>query len=303
MKKRVIISAVAAAAISFVSVAPATAYTEDGLALYIDARNTDSYDPTDPTVVNDISPSGYVGQLVGAVTLDGDNGKWDFTGGGPGSSDINMGVVDFDFTNGMTIEWVSDFGSMDQWERIIDFGDGPHSNNILIAREDNYDNLLLEVFNGGSSMGQVITANYDIVGGETAHWAVTLEADGTLHMFKDGVELAINVGGQIFADGAPYGGVPPTTVRNYGYIGRSLWNDPEFEGSMTFLRVYERALSPEEVAANFACDDATDATCAAAQSNGNGNGLASTGFDATFPVFASLAALALGVAVRRRTRS
>jgi LPXTG-motif cell wall-anchored protein len=196
----------------------------------------------------------------------------------------------------------ADFGTLNTWERIVDFGSFHETNNIVISRHADTGQLLLEVWNSGSAYGRLVTLDSSIVENEVAHWVVSMESDGTAHMFKNGVELVTNINGVNYDAGAPYSVLPETVVRNHGYVGRSLWGDPEFGGSMTYLRVYERALTPDEITANIACDDATDAACAAAQSGGSNGGseLASTGFDTTLPALAGLATLALGVAIRRR---
>ncbi|MFM6968341.1 MAG: hypothetical protein ACKOWN_05390, partial [Microbacteriaceae bacterium] len=84
------------------------------------------------------------------------------------------------------------------------------------------------------------------------------------------------------------------------YIGRSHWCDPGLDGSITYLRVYERALSADEVFDNYTYDDSTQAERdAAAQS---GSALASTGFDSVIPAMFGFAGLIAGIALRRIRR-
>lgn len=300
MVRRTILSTLAALAAVLFTLSPASAYTDDGMVLYIDARNTDSFDPGVPSIVRDISPTGLTGSIFGGVTFDASNGEWDFTGGGPASSHIDMGTINSDFTSGLTIEFVADFGASNAWERIIDWGNTLETNNIIVSRFSDSGQLMFEVWRGGSGQGRLVTYGQEIVENQSSHWAVTLESDGTAHIYKDGAEVATSLNGSDYVSGAPYGAFPESGPRTFGYIGRSLWNDPEFGGSLTLLRVYDRALSPDEVLDNFLYDDSTAEQRDDAGQSGSTESLATTGVETITPWLVGMSLLAAGSVIRRR---
>jgi hypothetical protein len=243
--------------VTLTSVAPAQAYTTDGLVLDVDARDTASSDQSNPTVVHDISPTGLTGAVNGNVVDNTTTGAWDFGGGNSGSS------------------------------------------NIVITRHAGNANFLVEILNSDNVVLTLITEDNPIVADETAHWAVTIGTDLTLHFYKNGVELRTNIDGTVYSQGAPYAGLPETTTRNHSYIGRSLWGDPEFAGSITYLRVYNRALTPTEITDNIDADSAPDSSANTSGGTSNHRGssraqeLAATGFNPV-PWLVSNASLVVG---------
>jgi hypothetical protein len=273
--------------------------------LDVDARDTASFDSSNPTVVHDISPTGLTGVVNGNVVYNATTGAWDFGGGNSGASNIDMGPISTDFSGGITVEFLANFGTVDGWERIIDFGDVGASNNIVITRHAGNSNFLVEIWNSGVRVKTLITEDNPIVDNETAHWAITIDSDidSTLHFYKNGVEIPTNIDGTVYTQGAPYGGLPETTTRNHSYIGRSLWGDPEFAGSITYLRIYNRALTPTEITANIT----TDSTAAASGGSANHRGdsraqeLAATGFNPTPWLVSITTLLVAGIALRRRS--
>ena len=123
-------------------------------------------------------------------------------------------------------------------------------------------------------------------------------------MYKDGVEVPLENNGSQSADGLLYNALPRDIARTKNYIGRSSWGDPEFDVSIQFIRLYDRALTAEEVAENVEFTDSTPQEHEIASSTGSGTSpLADTGFDMLPVTVTGLLALAFGTAVRRRARS
>ena len=145
------------------------------------------------------------------------------------------------YSGGFTCEAIVKFTSAAQtWERIIDFGSGTPSENIIFSRSGNSNDLRLQIFNGSTSVAD-ISATGAITNGSYAHYAVT--ANGTnLYIYKNGVQVAT----------VASSGLPGNVSRSTNYIGRSLWSgDSYFSGNIDMVRTYSRALSAAEINANY----------------------------------------------------
>jgi|GEM_PF-5207109 len=165
------------------------------------------------------------------------------------------------FSNGLTIEaWVF-YQSFQSWSRIIDFGNGASSNNILLANEAGTSNLNLAVYvttgTGANAATTVKTlkATGVLKTGQWMHLAATINKDG---------------GGQLYVGGMPVLAtgemqLPSNVTRSNNYVGKSNWPMPPdqyFNGTMANLRIYNRALTLAEIKADFTDDARTLAVTA-----------------------------------------
>jgi hypothetical protein len=259
-------------ATAFGVAAPAQAYVTDGLMIYLDASKTSSYGGSG-TTWTDISGSGRDGTLSGGVTFDAGTQTMQFPGGPNGSGFVDLNG-DFDnFTNGLTIEFEGEFGSArSAWERIFDFalaqsssaGDIANVANVFwVGQLQTRNELTLETWINGTNQGRCHT---DVSGGalgpvgdRTLHkWVLTL--DGSVcRIYKDGVELPTRVASAANANlditpSVPNGSaypLPLTTTRTSAFLGRSNFTaDGDLEGSIRYIRIYNKYLTPEEVTDN-----------------------------------------------------
>ena len=305
---RRILAAASIAAVIAVA-APANAYVTDGLYLYMDARNTDSYSVSNPTEWNDVSVNGRNGTINGSVTLDGSTDALFFDGTASGTNYVDLDGAFDNWGTGFTIEFIGEFGArVDNWERIIDFGNGPESNNVWVGRYTNTQNLTIEIWNGSSNLGRCHTTGNQLAGRTLHHWIITMDSTPTCRIYMDGVEVETVLADRFGVDvttpstnGTAYPGLPNNVTRTNNYVGASNWTDPDFEGSIQMIRIYTRALSADDV-------DNADET-APTESNGGGGGgidesnggsLANTGFDAVSSVVLAAALLAGGLLLIRR---
>ncbi|MBN1124730.1 MAG: hypothetical protein JXA82_06975 [Sedimentisphaerales bacterium] len=210
------------------------------------------------------------GRLIAHWTMDGDpNDKADGyagveTGGPvyePGKLDESIrldGVDDFvtlpggfdDFSAGLTITLWARPTSTGNWARFIDLANGSASDNILFARGGTTNDLVLEIYNGGTG-GAVWGAGLL----ELNVWQMltgTVDSDGRVTLYKNGVQAATGVTNK-----------PNILYRSSNFIGRSNWFefDALYAGSMDDIRLYNYPLTAQEVADLYILPDDIDYAC------------------------------------------
>jgi len=158
------------------------------------------------------------------------------------------------FSSGITVDAYLNFGSSaDLWERIMDFGNGLPSDNILFARNGTTSNLIFEIYNGTTGLSPYKSqcqSNSAITSG-FARYTVTVDADKVCKLYKDGVLLTINTCMGSTSSPCTLNQLPVTVTRTLNYIARSNWYlyDPAFEGSFRAIRIYTKALTQDEITA------------------------------------------------------
>ena len=171
-----------------------------------------------------------------------------------GGATVAEGAVEFDgsgayvelptglMTNyhSMTIEcWETDYGSS-TWARLFDFGS---SQNVYLFMTPNSgsSDLRAAIKNGG---GEQVVSTTRLATGEQKHIVWSYDHDSTTaRLYVDGVLAASNTG--ITISPADLG----NTTQNY--IGKSQWPDPLFYGNINEFRIYDGALSAEEVSNSY----------------------------------------------------
>eukprot|EP01061_Rhynchopus_euleeides_P026835 TRINITY_DN436_c0_g1_i1.p1 TRINITY_DN436_c0_g1~~TRINITY_DN436_c0_g1_i1.p1 ORF type:complete len:913 (+),score=205.38 TRINITY_DN436_c0_g1_i1:25-2739(+) len=115
------------------------------------------------------------------------------------------------------------------WSRIIDFGNGPWADNIVVSLWGNTKRLAVSVYRKG--VGQEIVCPSDVpllmlftVDVVLARGAGS--AQGVATIYIDGMEC---VQGPLH--------LPEEVVRNKNYIGRSNWGDPSLSGTVHTLEI------------------------------------------------------------------
>ena len=198
--------------------------------LNLDAANPSSYSGTGTTWNS-------VGSAVQATLVDGPTyyntggvKAIAFTGGSYATVPADV-WFDQDFT---IVAWVN-VSSYANWSRIMDFGNGPDVNNVILA---------VSQLNTGipavstSEIGNVY-ANAQLPLNTWTHVVGRITSDSTLSIWINGV----NVGS------ANYGAHWPANItRNNCYIGKSNWGaDAGLEGMIGELRIYRGAFTNQRV--------------------------------------------------------
>jgi hypothetical protein len=143
-----------------------------------------------------------------------------------------------DFSGGMTFSVWAKPTAVKHFARFIEFGNGVLADNIIFSRGGDSGDLWFEVYNGKIGHGNVVAANA-IENDVWQHFVATMDSQGNVKLYKNG---------SLVGEGTT--GVPAVVARSNNYIGRSNWPadvDDFYEGEMDEVRIYERALSAEEV--------------------------------------------------------
>ncbi|MFZ2958395.1 MAG: LamG-like jellyroll fold domain-containing protein [Candidatus Ozemobacteraceae bacterium] len=127
--------------------------------------------------------------------------------------------------------YVRNFSS---WSRVIDFGNGPNSDNILLAITNGTSGQPnLHIFNGGTASN--FTAPSAIPLNQWVHLAATLQ----------GSTAKIYVNGTVVVTGTL--NTPRNITRNRCYIGRSNWGDPLANAFMSDLSIWSTARTADDI--------------------------------------------------------
>jgi hypothetical protein len=128
------------------------------------------------------------------------------------------------------------------WSRIIDFGNGSGSNNVLVGASYSSSGTP-----GVYIEGQQFQSSHPGVGDQKWHhicctFNYVSGSTGTATIYVDGV-----------ASGAATLPKPVSVVRNLCYIGRSNWGfgDPNLNGGIGSLQIYNGLLTGDEISRNY----------------------------------------------------
>jgi hypothetical protein len=136
---------------------------------------------------------------------------------------------------GLTLSVVANMSSASGgWSRFFDIGSGSDNNNLLFCRYSDTSNLFFGVYNGSGNSQFTFGGNIQF--NSIAHYVAT----------ADGTNFRIYVNGQLVHTAAN-STIPIVTSRENGYIGRSNWADPYYNGTIQAATIYNRAISSTEV--------------------------------------------------------
>lgn len=149
---------------------------------------------------------------------------------------IDLPDSEWDFSEGLTITTWIKYNSFNNWSRIIDFGNGPNSDNIILANQGTSNNLTLSIRQG--STAQDILATNVLVTDEWIHLAATIDASGNATIYVNGeVEASGNVS-------LPLNNL----LRTNNYIGESNWSSDGFlNASIDEISFWSTALTAAQV--------------------------------------------------------
>jgi hypothetical protein len=206
---------------------------EDGLRAWL------TFEESDGGKVEDASGNNMAGTLEAGAVLEGNarlggrclhlDGAGQFVRWPAGFSD---------FGSGLTFAlWVEPGVEAQRWPRFVELGNGVSKQNILFGQVELTNTLFFNVFHDDSKAG-VASAIGAIEAGVWQHFAVTLDAQGGVILYKNGLQI-----------GAGNSQIPQAVQREHNGIGRNFWSSKTFGGRMDDVRVYSRTLSTEEIRA------------------------------------------------------
>ena len=223
-------------------------------------RNLYAYYPLSFNSANDLSGNFRNGNIPNTANLNSDGGRDNRTDHGlffnGGSNDFVSLPNGFDnFTNGLTITGWSfptdlTLSSQRNWARIVDFGNGASSSNIIFAKWANTSGIAYHNYQtGGSTRDELEQLDY-FSSGRWNFEALTQVGGNSgiptrTRLFRnDRMTLEGNVN------------VPSVVNRTQNYIGKSNWtSDSPWQGSHDDIRIYQRTLQDDEVIAIYSTVD------------------------------------------------
>lgn len=151
----------------------------------------------------------------------------------PGYYTIPPGIY---FNNSFSfLVWVKAF-KFAPWSRIIDFGNGPAQDNIVVSLSYYYNYTVYISIYRGSNLLNIVSEGTKLPKNTWFHLATVY----------DGQNLMMYVNGNLVANSTTGG--PSGLLRTNCYIGRSNWHtDSDAYACYDDLMIYNRALSLDEV--------------------------------------------------------
>ena len=187
------------------------------------------------------------GTLLGAAFVD-DDGLLQLPGGNADFVSLNAAAINIASYTDVTFEAWFAVDQLITWERVFDFGD----RTVLLAQQG----YVYYTPQGGNGAGFAVFAT----GGtrtEAPHGPLQ-----TGHLYHLAMVIDDNANGgsdvmSIYLDGALQTSVAHARSLSgvgttFAYLGESLVNDPNFNGSIDEFRIYNHALNLSEVQNNFA---------------------------------------------------
>ncbi len=146
---------------------------------------------------------------------------------------LSAGVADYeDITITAWVYW----NGGDNWQRVFDFGND--TSHYMFLTPSNGSRCRFVLNNGG---GEQIVETTPLPTGEWLFIAATLGGD-TGRIYVNGEQQAANAGMTIN---------PIDILSTLNYVGKSQWPDPEFNGMIDELKIYNYELDAETVAAEY----------------------------------------------------
>jgi hypothetical protein len=220
-----------------------------GLVASYDAQNPASYSGSGSTW-SDLSGNGYNATLTGASKSTSNGGYMNFSGTSQYATLPTL-PLSLSWSSGFTVSFYANFASNNSWQRIIDFGNGASTNNILVARSGSSNNFHVEVYQDASNLSNCNWANAAPTN-EWHHYAVGFSGSDCF-LFVDGVTTSATltrtkVTAGVVSNPASITAVPVTADRTSNFIARSNWSgDGYYAGGIRSLAIYNRALTSSEI--------------------------------------------------------
>ncbi|MGN1097595.1 MAG: stalk domain-containing protein, partial [Clostridia bacterium] len=188
----------------------------------------------------DCSVSGTKGFLWGKESFaEGKTGYGvKFSGSGSYVS-LDRGIVEY--LDDCTISsWIK-ADEVNTWQRVFDFGSDT-SSYMFLSPKSSDGTIEFAIKTSDMRNEQEIFTNVSLETGKWYHIAVTLEGNTGI-IYLNGSEVGRSE--NITLNPSDLGGT------SANYIGKSQWNDPYFNGVIDDFRIYNRALSADEIAAMY----------------------------------------------------
>jgi hypothetical protein len=184
---------------------------------------------------------GFAGGVLGTIRQAalGVEGSLVLSGGSSSGGYVTLPSMTDNFSTGITVEaWIYLSTNSNSYARIIDFGNGAATSNVLFCQVGTSTTLRIDIYNGTSHF--VADATGVLTTGAWMHVAATADTSGNIKLYKNGVSQTLVLSGTF--------GLPASTTRTYCYIGKSNWSSDQFwGGKLAHVKLWTRALTADEV--------------------------------------------------------
>jgi hypothetical protein len=207
-----------------------TQITSNGLLIYLDAKNYSGSGTTWP----DSSGNNNNATIVNSPTFVSAGDASYFNMVTANSTHFTLPTNSFDLvSNGFTYFGVADFGNVNDYERLMDFGGGSASDNILFFRNASTTTCRAEIYIGSSMLAGIEIPNGIISG--MAFYAFRCSGS-TLSIWSNSIKYTSD---SIIK--------PRIVSRTNNYLGRSNWANAYFDTKYAAFGLWNRGLSDEEI--------------------------------------------------------
>ena len=214
-----------------------------------------AYDPSDNYADNSLYHSGHLvltGDRNSYVNLSAPNGPSSVGVVLPrfGGESQGIGLYSNPTQLGWSFEFIVKITARQVWAKLIDWGNGPEQDNIILGYNQDLGRLDFEVWNPLQPASTRFTVIPQVVFGFWYHIVVVLtpvDVSGGTATYQSYVDGRLQSTAQ--------GNLPRSVKRNHAYLGRSNWEangDGMFAASVDAIRVYDYALSAQNVQALYA---------------------------------------------------
>jgi len=181
---------------------------------------------------NTVANQGGFSNLMTVTTIAPDLGnRLDYDG----TDDyVYLGTTNMNSTEITIMGWMR-WDGFNNWSRMVDFGNGQNSDNIVIANNGVSNTLCLSIRNGTSET--VLNLPNLIPLGQFIHVAVVASA-GNMSIYINGVLVGSRASVTI-----------RNIARNLCYLGKSNWADAYFHGQMDEVSIWNKALTQAQIKA------------------------------------------------------
>lgn len=154
-----------------------------------------------------------------------------------GTAYVDLPDVFDNFTPGLTFSLWANPAAAANWARFLSFNNGSDSDNIFFSRVGTGTTLRFHVYRGASSAGGLLDAANALALNEWQMFTVTMTETGQAAIYKNGL---------LVASGTVQ--TPNLIARTNSWIGRSAWADQYYNGGIDEVRIYNYALTADQVA-------------------------------------------------------
>ena len=198
-----------------------------------------TFDDVTDVAIPDASGNGFVATLMGAAAVaEGKTGQAVNLLAAEDYVAIPEGVLS-DVTDFTFACWVN-LNTINYWGRVFDFGSG-EATNLFMAPIDGHFKFVIKK---DAEVGeQALSSSIKIDAGQWAHVAVT----GSYNELGEGT-VKFYVNGALAGTSETFTSTPASMgVTTQNYLGKSQYPDPTINGKIDDFRVYNRALSQEDL--------------------------------------------------------